>query len=114
MNFNRTLDKTKASIRISNAIFRKRDFEDKEFVLVLAKTWGAANLFFYQTALCDFKRIKIQYLSKGSQISRKMNRENTVVIHLARAMETERNVRLLNMCAMKNIKIINYGISTGL
>ena len=117
-NQNRTLDKNKEEVAnegiiVRNAIFRNRDFEDAEYVLVLAKTWGAANLFFFQTALCKFKRIKILYLSKGSQIKREMTKYNTVVIQLSRALENEKNVGLLQMCEMKDIKIINYGISTG-
>ena len=119
-NQNKTLDKNKEEVAnegnkllVRNAIFRNRDFEDAEYVLVLAKTWGAANLFFFQTALCKFKRIKILYLSKGSQIKREMTKYNTVVIQLSRALENEKNVGLLQMCEMKDIKIINYGISTG-
>ena len=106
-------DKNKNNIITNQPMFHRKDFEDKDTVLILAKTWGAANLFFYQTVLCKFRKMKIEYLSKGSQIKRDMNRENTIVIQLSRALELEKNVRLLSLCKEKNLKVLKYGISTG-
>jgi len=115
-----TFDKTKHEIAQSKnnivrnqPMFHRKDFEDKDTVLVLAKTWGAANLFFYQTVLCKFRKMKIEYLSKGSQIKPEMCRSNTIVIQLSQAIHSERNVRLVTLCKEKNLKILKYGISTG-
>jgi len=116
----RTLQKTKREIEqnqnknniITNQpLFHRKDFEDKDTVLIVAKTWGAANLFFYQTVLCKFRKMKIEYLSKGSQIKRDMNRENTLVIQLSSALDVEKNVRLLSLCKEKNLKVLKYGFS---
>ena len=98
---------------VKQPMFHKQDFEGKDTVLILAKTWGAARVFFFQTVLCKFRKMKIEYLSKGSQIKRDMNRENTIVIQLSRALELEKNVRLLSLCKEKNLKVLKYGISTG-
>ena len=91
-----------------NPIFHKRDFEDKDTVLILAKTWGAARLFFFQTALSKLRNLKVEFLSKKEQIKIEMHHKNTVVIALPRALENEKNVELLELCGSKRFKIIDY------
>ena len=108
-----TLQKTHEAMNLPknpnvHPIFHKRDFENKEIVLIMAKTWGAARLFFFQTALCKFRNLKVEYLSKKEQITYEMHHMNTVVIALPRALENEKNVELLKLCGSKRFKIINF------
>jgi len=93
-------------------LFKQKDFADKKIVFILAKTWGAARMFYFKTALCKFRNIKIEYLSKDDQLQG-LNRQDVIVIQLPRALETDRNVECLRMAKARNIKVLNFQIPDG-
>lgn len=93
-------------------IFKKRDFEDKKIVFILAKTWGAARMFYFKTALRMFRNIRVEYLSKDSQL-RGLDRKDVIVIQLPRALETDRNMKCLHMAKTRNIKVLDFEIPDG-
>jgi hypothetical protein len=95
-----------------NSLFKERDFEDKKIVFIMAKTWGAARMFFFKTALCQFRKLRVEYLSKDQQL-RGLDRKDVIVIQLPRALETERNVKCLKMAKGRNIKILDFEIPDG-
>lgn len=96
----------------TNIIFREQDFADKEYIFILAKTWGAAKQFFDTTVLRKFRNRKVEYISNINQITEKMNKHNTVVIKLSSAFDTYENVKIFNYYAGKGIKTIDFKIST--
>jgi len=109
----KTMDRTRKEVMKKDEInpkvkFNSEDFKDKKFIFILAKTYGAAKVFFSTTKLCQFKNIQIHYLKNWKQIEAKMNRENTIVLKLTGALQEDKNVILLGVCEGKNIKIIEY------
>jgi len=113
MNHQQTLDTAKREMNpIVQQLFKQKDFENKKIVFVLAKTWGAARMFFFKTALCKFRNIKIEYLSKDEQLQG-LDRKDAIVIQLPRALETDRNVACLKMAKQRNIKVLNFEIPDG-
>lgn len=97
---------------VKQPMFKERDFDGKKIVFVMAKTWGAARMFFFQTALCKFRGLKIEYLNKDQQLSG-LTTKDVIIIQLPRSLETERNVQSLRMAKARNIKIVNFEIPDG-
>jgi len=88
--------------------FHKKDFEGKKNILIIAKTWGSAKVFFQKTILHKVRRINIIYLYNWKQIKSYMNSDNTIVIKLTGALQNEDNEKLIRVCEGKNIKILTY------
>ena len=114
---NKTMDKTRKEIMEKDGIgvgnevkFNSEDFKDKEYIFILAKTYGAAKVFFNTTKLCRFRNVQIHYLSDWKQIELQMNKSNTVILKLTGALQDENNVTLLGVCKGKNLNIIKYQI----
>ena len=110
----KTMDNTKKEIDNKNnnrnlqPLFHRKTFEDKKRIFIIAKTWGAARVFYFKTELQNFRNIKIEYLYNIKQIKPEMNRLNTVIIQLSGANFEEINVSILNFCEAKNLEIIKY------
>jgi len=88
-------------------VFKSEDFKDKKNIFILAKTWGAANLFMNKTKLSQFRNVKIEYLSSEKQLIVLIKKE-TIIIELTRALETKHNAKLLRLAESKNIKIVKF------
>ena len=117
MQNEKTMDRTRKEIDNKNKIiinpqiiFHEKDFKDKKNIFILAKTWGAAKLFFDTTHLCKFRNVQINYISSWLQLEPNMNKINTIIIKLSRAFETEENKKTMGVCEGRNLTILDYNI----
>lgn len=84
----------------------------KDYIFVIAKTWGAAVYFYNKTVLKlideKYSQKKIIFLSNESQIKHYMVPDNTLVIVLSRWDENSENKKLMNICKLKEYQMVHY------
>jgi len=92
--------------------FNAKELQGLGAIFVLAKTWGAAVEFVRGTPIGRNFKGRLVYLSRASQIRYTDNRTNSLVIKLNRTEETDANMKLINICEAKNLKIIKYSYNS--
>lgn len=95
-------------MQLVEPVFLESDFKGKSQILIIAKTWGSANVFVNSTDLRKFKNIKIEFLCRNIQLGSDTNKHNTTILCLAGAKDTEINKTWLSRCIAKDMNIIYY------
>jgi len=85
--------------------------KDKEYIIILGKTWGAAKMFYENTNLKDFRKAQVLFLRNKDDITFKMVKDNTIAIELPRSLDNVYNVLALKKCREKNIEVIFHDIA---
>lgn len=117
LHYDKTLDENKEDAKWQAGnwqvpILHTEVIHKKDYVFILAKTWGAAKSFYDKTELRQIDRInhvkQIKFLKDESQITKEMNNRNTVVILLSRYDEDENNFNLVQTCIKKSFAFLKY------
>lgn len=95
-------------------IFPMKYFKDKKTILILAKTFGAADTFYAKSDLRKLVKknnVNVEYLYDKEQITKLTFFKDVIVIKLYGAEDIYENCELEKICRNRNIKILSYNFS---